>query len=157
MLSRLKSYGLVGIEGYAIDVEIDLNNGIPSYDVVGLADTSIKEGKDRIRSAIKNTGFEYPLYKITVNLAPADTKKEGPLYDLPIALGLLAATSQIPVQSTNGYIILGELSLNGEVRKVNGILPMLISARENGFKKVIISCFEKKCIQLFYDVNKGLD
>lgn len=138
MLSRLKSFGLVGIDGYPIDVEIDLNSGLPGYDVVGLPDASIKEGKDRIRSALKNSGFEYPLYKITVNLAPADTRKEGPMYDLPIALGLLSATNQIPVQSTDGFVILGELSLNGDVRKVNGILPMLISARENGFKKVII-------------------
>lgn len=138
MLSRLKSFGLIGIDGYPIDVEIDLNNGLPGYNVVGLPDASIKEGKDRIMSAIKNSGFEYPLYKITVNLAPADTRKEGPIYDLPIALGLLCATNQIPTNSTNDYIILGELSLNGDVRKVNGILPMLISARENGFKKVII-------------------
>ncbi|HAJ77768.1 MAG TPA: magnesium chelatase [Clostridiales bacterium] len=138
MLSKLKSFGLVGISGYPIDVEIDLNNGLPGYDVVGLPDASIKEGKDRIRAAIKNSGFEYPLYKITVNLAPADTRKEGSIYDLPIALGLLSATSQIPVNSTDDYVILGELSLNGDVRKVNGILPMLISARENGFKKVLI-------------------
>ena len=136
MLSKIKSFGLVGIEGYPVDVEVDLNNGIPAYDVVGLPDASIKEGKDRIRSAIKHSGLEYPLYKITVNLAPADTKKEGPIYDLPIALGLLSATNQFPVHATDGYVILGELSLNGEVRKVNGILPMIISARENGFKKV---------------------
>ena len=138
MLSKLKSFGLVGINGYPIDVEIDLHNGLPGYDVVGLPDASIKEGKDRIRAALKNSGFEYPLYKITVNLAPADTRKEGPMYDLPIALGLLAATSQIAVNSTDDYIILGELSLNGDVRKVNGILPMLISAKESGFKKVIL-------------------
>ena len=138
MLSKLKSFGLVGIEGYPVDVEIDINNGLPAYDVVGLPDTSVKEGKDRIRSAIKNSGFEYPLYKITVNLAPADTKKEGPVFDLAIALGLLGATDQISVHATDGYIILGELSLNGDVKKVKGALPMLISARENGFKKVII-------------------
>ena len=143
MLSRLKSFGLVGINGYPIDVEIDLNNGLPGYDVVGLPDASIKEGKDKIRSAIKNSGFEYPIYKITVNLAPADTRKEGPIYDLPIALGLLSATNQIPINSTNNYVILGELSLNGDVRKVNGILPMLISSRENGFKKVIIPSANK--------------
>ena len=138
MLSKIKSFGLVGISGYPIDVEVDMNFGLPGYDVVGLPDASVKEGKDRIRSAIKNSGFDYPLYKITVNLAPADTKKEGPIYDLPIALGLLSATDQIPVNSTKDYVILGELSLNGDVRKINGILPMLISARENGCKKVVI-------------------
>lgn len=138
MLSKLKSLGLTGIDGFCVDIEVDLNNGLPAYDVVGLPDASIKEGKDRIRSAIKNCGYEYPIYKITVNLAPADTRKEGPVYDLPIALGLLSATDQIPVHSTDGYAILGELSLDGQVRKLKGILPMLISARENGFKKVII-------------------
>ncbi len=138
MLSKLKSFGLVGIEGFEVDVEIDLNNGLPGYDVVGLPDVSVKEGKDRIRSAIKNSGFEYPLYRITVNLAPADIRKEGPIYDLPIAIGLLSATSQCPINSTNDFVILGELSLNGDVRKVNGLLPMLITARESGFKKVII-------------------
>lgn len=138
MLSKIKSFGLVGIDGYPIDCEVDLSNGLPAYDVVGLPDASIKEGKDRIRSAIKNSGLEYPIYKITVNLAPADTKKEGSIYDLPIAVGLLSATNQIPIASTNGFVILGELSLNGDVRKINGILPMLISARENVYKKVII-------------------
>jgi magnesium chelatase family protein len=138
MLSKIKSFGLVGITGYPIDVEIDLNNGLPAYDVVGLPDASIKEGKDRIRSAIKNSGLEYPLYKITVNLAPADTKKIGAFYDLPIALGLVSATDQMPVHSTDDFVILGELSLNGDVRKIRGILPMLISARELGYKKVML-------------------
>ena len=138
MLSKIKSLGLSGIDGYTVDVEVDINNGLPAYDVVGLPDASIKEGKDRIRSAIKNSGFQYPVYKITVNLAPADTKKEGPVYDLPIALGLLSATDQIPVHSTDEYAVLGELSLDGQLRKVKGILPMLINARKNGFKKVII-------------------
>ena len=138
MLSKLKSFGLIGITGYPVEVEIDLNNGLPAYTVVGLPDASIKEGKDRIMSAIKNTGLEYPLYKITVNLAPADTKKIGAFYDLPIALGLISATNQIPIHSTDGFVIIGELSLNGDVRKIKGILPMLISARENGYKKVLI-------------------
>ncbi len=150
MLSKLKSFGLVGIEGFPVDVEVDLNNGLPGYDVVGLPDASVKEGKDRIRSAIKNSGFEYPLYRITVNLAPADTRKEGPIYDLPIALGLLSATDQFPVSATNDFVILGELSLNGDIRKINGILPMLISARENGFKKVIIP-YENKMEASYID------
>lgn len=138
MLSKLKSFGLIGISGYPVEVEIDLNNGLPAYCVVGLPDASIKEGKDRIMSAIKNTGLQYPLYKITVNLAPADTKKIGAFYDLPIALGLISATDQMPIHSTDGFVILGELALNGDVRKIRGILPMLISARENGYKKVMI-------------------
>ncbi len=138
MLSKIKSYGLNGIEGYGIDVEIDIHNGLPGFETVGLPDATIKECKERVKSAIKNSGFNYPIYKIIVNLAPADTKKVGSLYDLSIALGILAATDQLPVESTDNYIILGELSLNGDLRRVNGIMPMLIAAKEQGFKKFII-------------------
>ncbi|MGN1223234.1 MAG: YifB family Mg chelatase-like AAA ATPase [Christensenellales bacterium] len=139
MIAKVKSYGLIGITGYKVEVEIDINNGLPSYDVVGLADTAIKESKERVKSAIKNTPFlEFPKYKVVVNLAPADTKKEGAYYDLPIALGILKATEQIKNESISDYILIGELSLNGDLRKVNGILPVLISSREAGFKKVII-------------------
>ncbi|MBQ0017067.1 MAG: YifB family Mg chelatase-like AAA ATPase [Clostridiales bacterium] len=138
MLSKIKSYGLVGLEGYLVDVEIDINNGLPGFDTVGLPDAAVKESKERVKSAIKNSGYEYPIYKIIVNLAPANTKKEGPIYDLAIAVGLLSATEQIAVHNPDDYVILGELSLNGEIRKVDGLLPMLISAREQGYKKFII-------------------
>lgn len=139
MLSKILSYGLVGINGYKVEVEVDINNGLPSYDVVGLADTAIKESKERVKSAIKNTPFlDFPKYKVTINLAPADTKKEGAYYDLPIAIGILKATEQIKNENIRDYIIVGELSLNGDIRKINGILPILISCREAGFKKVII-------------------
>ena len=138
MLSKVKSYGLVGLEGYLVEVEIDINNGLPAFDIVGLPDASIKESKDRVKSAIRNSGLDYPIYKIVANLAPANTKKEGSIYDLALAIGLLAATSQIPVHSPDDYILLGELSLDGSLRKIDGILPMLISARAEGFKKYII-------------------
>lgn len=138
MLSNIKSFGLNGIDGYLINVEIDIHNGLPGFETVGLPDTTIKECKERVKSAIKNSGYNYPIYKIIVNLAPADTKKVGSLYDLGIALGLLCATNQIPVNAADEYIILGELSLNGDVRKVNGLLPMLIAAKELGYTKFII-------------------
>ena len=139
MLAKILSYGLIGISGYKVEVEVDINNGLPGYDVVGLADTAIKESKERVKSAIKNTPFlDFPKYKITINLAPADTKKEGAYYDLPIAIGILRATDQIKNENLSDYIVVGELSLNGDIRKVNGILPILISCREAGFKKIII-------------------
>lgn len=138
MLSIVNSYGLSGINGYIIKCEVDISNGLPGYDIVGLVGTSMKESKERVKSAIKNSALKYPIVKITVNLAPADTKKEGPLYDLPVALGILNATEQIPDKCLDEYIVLGELGLDGSVRKVNGVLPILISARLDGHKKVIL-------------------
>lgn len=140
MLSIIKSFGLIGLKGYLIDVEIDINKGLPSYDVVGLADTAIKESKQRVISAIKNQGFIFPIEKIVVNLAPADTKKEGSLYDLPISIGLLSATNQVtmPKAMLNDFSFIGELSLEGSLRKINGVLPILITARNLGIKKIVI-------------------
>jgi len=138
MLSIIKSYGLNGITGYEVNAEIDINKGLPSYDIVGLVGTSIKESKERIRSAIKNSGLHYPVLKIIVNMAPADTKKEGPLYDLPIAIGILSATEQVDIKKSEEFIIIGELGLDGNTKKVNGVLPILISAKMAGYKKIII-------------------
>lgn len=138
MLSIVNSFCLKGIAGIPVKVEIDINSGLPGYEIVGLVGTAIKESKERVRSAIKNSLFQYPILKITVNLAPANVKKEGPVYDLAIALGILSATGQANIEKLSDYIIIGELSLNGEVRKVNGVLPILISAREHGFKKIIL-------------------
>ncbi len=138
MLSIINSYGLTGIEGYLVKVEVDINQGLPGYDIVGLVGTSIKESKERVRSAIKNSCLQYPILKITVNLAPANTKKEGPIYDLAIAIGMLSATEQVKLDHLRDFIILGELGLNGEVRKINGVLPILISAREAGYTKFIL-------------------
>lgn len=138
MLSKVLSYGLVGIEGYPVLVETDVYNGLPAYELVGLPDTAVKESKERVRSAIKNSGFEYPTKRITVNLAPADLKKEGPMYDLAIAVGLLAASDQILPDLLKSMVFFGELSLNGDVRPVNGILPMVIDARKRGFECVAV-------------------
>ena len=138
MLSIVDSFGLFGINGYKVSVEVDINKGLPTYDVVGLADTAIKESKQRIRSAIKNSGLDYPVNKITINLAPADTKKEGSLYDLPIAIGILTATGQAILKNIKDYAFIGELSLDGSIRKINGVLPILISARSIGIKNIFI-------------------
>ena len=138
MLSIVNSYGLTGIDGYKVKVEVDINQGLPGYDIVGLVGTSIKESKERVRSAIKNSCLNYPIHKIIVNLAPADTKKDGPIYDLAIAVGILAATEQVKLDHVRDYIILGELGLNGEVRRINGVLPILISALKEGYKKFIL-------------------
>lgn len=136
MLSKIKSFGLQGIKGYEVSLEIDINNGLPGIEIVGLPDAAIKESKERVRSAIKNSGFLFTPKKITVNFAPADTKKEGSIYDLGVAIGILRATEQ--VFGTDDYIFVGELSLDGSLRHVKGILPILISAKEKNYSKVII-------------------
>ncbi|HOB64913.1 MAG TPA: magnesium chelatase domain-containing protein, partial [Clostridia bacterium] len=123
MLAVIKSYGLEGIDGYPIDIEVDVQGGVPGFDIVGLAGTSVKEARNRVRSAIKNSSYDFMPRKVTVNLAPADTEKEGSAFDLPIAVGFLAATEQIPSEGLTDYIIIGELSLDGGIRRVNGILP----------------------------------
>ena len=138
MLSKVKSFGLMGIDGYVVIVETDISNGIPSFDMVGLGDTAVKESKERVRSAIKNAGLEFPIKRITVNLAPADKKKEGSAFDLPIALGILVATEQISNREIESYAFLGELSLDGEIKPVKGILPMVISARQNGMENIVL-------------------
>ena len=138
MLALIKSYGLKGLDGFPVRAEIDMHSGMPSYDIVGLADTAVKESKERVRSAMKNGGYKYPVASVVINLAPAHIKKEGSLYDLPIALGMLAASKQIPYDTLKQAVVLGELSLNGEVRKVNGLLPMLITAVQNGEKVFVI-------------------
>ncbi len=138
MLSKIKSHGLNGISGYPIQIEVDISNGLPSYETVGLPDAAVRESKERVRSAIKNSGYEYPMSKITVNLAPADTKKEGSVYDLAIAVGILAATNQIKSLKFEEFCFFGELALDGTVRCVSGILPMIIDAYNNGNTKCIV-------------------
>ena len=137
MLSKTVGYGLVGLEGFAVLVEVDFSMGLPSFDIVGLADASVKESKARVRSAIKNSGRKFDAHKITVNLAPADIKKEGSALDLPIAVGILKSSGQLEA-NTDSIVFIGELSLDGSIRHVNGALPMLISAFNQGYKTFII-------------------
>ena len=138
MFSKISSFGLIGLKGYKIDVEVDLNTGLPSYDIVGLPDTAVKESKERVRSAIKNSGFKFPANKITVNLAPANVKKAGPNFDLPIAVAILVSSGQIVGDKHTDFVFLGELGLNGKLKPITGILPALISARSEGFKNFVI-------------------
>jgi magnesium chelatase family protein len=138
MISKVKSCGLVGIDGYTIQVETDISSGIPSFEIVGLANVTVKESKERVRAAIKNSGFEFPAKKITINLAPANLRKEGSSFDLSIALGILISTGQLSNYEIDKYMFIGELSLDGEVRQVNGILPMAITAMNEGVLNLIL-------------------
>ena len=137
MFSRITSFALNGLEGVPVEVETDINKGMVSYDLVGLPDAAVKESKERVRSAIKNSALDFPINKVTINLAPADLKKEGSHFDLPLAISILKASGQI-LADTDGIVILGELALDGSLRPVSGILPILISARDKGFKKFIV-------------------
>ena len=137
MFAKIKSVGLFGIESYMIDIEADVTGGLPAFDIVGLPDTSVRESRDRVRSAIKNCGFKFPTGRITVNLAPADKKKQGAVYDLPILLAILKASKQIN-SSFDNSIFLGELSLDGKIRPVNGILAMTITARQNNMEEIFV-------------------
>ena len=138
MLAIVKSMSLHGLDGYLIDVQVDVSSGLPHLEIVGLPDTSIKESKERVRTAIKNSEFEFPSRRIVVNLAPADTRKEGAFFDLPIAIGILNATENIVCENIEKYIFIGELSLDGKMNKVNGILPMCIEAKKLGINKIIL-------------------
>lgn len=137
MISTITSFALKGLEGVPIEVETDINKGMVAYDLVGLPDAAVKESKERVRSAIKNSLFVFPVNKITINLAPADIKKEGSHYDLPLAISILKASGQVDFESDN-TVYLGELALDGTLRPVTGILPILISARDKGYTRFIV-------------------
>ena len=128
---------LLGLDGFLIYVQVDVSAGIPGWDIVGLPDTSVKEAKERVRTAIKNSGYELQSRKIIVNLAPADTKKEGSAFDLPIAIGILLCTEVIG-QIPENIAFIGELSLDGKINKVNGVLPMCIEAKKLGINQVVL-------------------
>ncbi len=133
MFAKIKSMGLFGIDSYLIEVEADISTGLPGFDIVGLPDAAVKESRDRVRAAIKNSGYKFPLGKVTINLAPAHVKKEGSIYDLPIMMAILKASKQIDADSENSVFI-GEMSLDGKLRKVNGIIAMAIKARQLGIQ-----------------------
>ena len=129
---------LVGIQGYLINIQVDVSSGMPAWDVVGLPDTSIRESKQRVKTALKNIGYDIPSRKIVINLAPANIKKEGSFFDLPISLGILCDFQAIENDCFEDYFIVGELSLDGEINKINGVLPMCIEALRLGIKKAIV-------------------
>ncbi len=137
MFAQIKSMGLLGVDGFLINVEADLSQGLPGFDVVGLPGAAVRESRDRVRASMKNCGFSYPVSRITVNLAPADVRKEGSVYDLPLLLALLKASGQLSEPLEDAAFI-GELSLTGEVRPVRGVLPMVIAARDAGIPRAFI-------------------
>ncbi len=138
MLSRVLSGAVLGINGYVVEVETDISPGLPQFNTVGLPDAAVKESKDRVMAAIKNRKFTFPVRRITVNLAPADVKKEGAAFDLPIGVGILAATEQIPHVNLDRFVIMGELSLDGTLRPVRGVLPIAVAVRDAGLPALIL-------------------
>ena len=133
MLARVQSAAVFGIDASPVSIEVDISFGLPGLTIVGLPDTSVRESRDRIRSAVRNSGFEFPKHRIIVNLAPADVRKAGASFDLPIALGLLAASGVIQRREVDDVLILGELSLDGAIQAARGVLPIAAAARRRHF------------------------
>ena len=138
MLANVTSGALIGIDAYPVEVEVDIAQGLPQFSTVGLPEGAVKESKDRVKSAIKNSGYDFPARRITINLAPADIRKDGAAFDLPIAIGLLCATGLIDAKVLNNYVLMGELSLDGRVKPVRGILPVAVAARTWGKQGLIL-------------------
>ena len=153
MLSIIKSMTLNGVEGFIVDVQVDVSGGIPCWEVVGLPDISIKEAKERVRTAIKNSGYEFPSRRIVINLAPATIKKEGTIFDLPIAVAILMASENINYFNYNETIFLGELGLDGKINPVRGILPMCIESKKLGFKKIVVPKENAKEASIVDDID----
>ncbi len=153
MLARVFSCAVVGLDGVVVEVEVDTGGGLPKMVIVGLPDAAVQESRERVQSAVKNAGFYYPRKKLTVNLAPASVRKEGPAYDLPIALGVLIATNQLDSDTVDKTLIIGELSLDGTVRHVKGVLPMAALARQEGYARVIVPAVDAAEAALIPDIE----
>jgi magnesium chelatase family protein len=138
MLSRVRSAAILGIDAYPVDVEVDISSGLPSFATVGLPHGAVREGRERIGAALANAGYAFPLRRITVNLAPADIQKTGSGLDLPIALGVLVASGQLPDQALDGLMVVGEVGLEGDVRPVRGALSMALAARSAGCRGLLL-------------------
>ncbi|PWH16232.1 MAG: magnesium chelatase [Anaerolineae bacterium] len=138
MLSRIYSCAVIGLDGVIVEVEVDYSNGQPGMTIVGLPDAAVQESRERVQTAIKNAGLHFPRHRIVVNLAPASVRKEGPAYDLPIALGVILLSGHLPQESVQETIVVGELSLDGIVRHARGVLPMAAAARQHGFKRMFV-------------------
>jgi len=138
MLAKIHSATVEGVNGLLVEVEVDIAFGLPAFATVGLPEAAVRESKDRVKAAIKNCGYEFPAHRITVNLAPADLRKAGTGYDLPIAVGIVAACGIIPDLKLDRYLLIGELSLDGRVRPVPGVLPIVLAARREGFRGVVV-------------------
>jgi magnesium chelatase family protein len=153
MLARVFSCAVIGLEGVIVEVEVDTSRGLPKTTIVGLPDAAVQESRERVEAAIKNSGLEFPRKRVTVNLAPASVRKAGPAYDLPIAIGVLIASAQLPPQALDETLIVGELSLDGGVRHVRGVLPMAALAREEGFRQVMVPHVDAAEAALIPDVE----
>lgn len=138
MLTKIKSIALLGLKGYEVEVQVDVTNNLPKWEIVGLPDASVKEAKERVKTAIKNSGYELRSKKILINLAPAEIKKEGSAFELSIALGILNNLGYIKAKKISEYTFLGELSLDGKINTISGILPMCIELKKLGIKKVVL-------------------
>ncbi|MEW6456450.1 MAG: YifB family Mg chelatase-like AAA ATPase [Acidobacteriota bacterium] len=137
-LSKIFSSSLLGVDAYLVEVEVDIHPGLPAYTTVGLPDTAVRESKERVRSALKNNGYEFPSQKITVNLAPADRKKEGSSFDLPIAIGIISTYLNFPEEKINSFLLMGELALDGRLKPIKGALASAFLAKEKGFQGIIL-------------------
>jgi magnesium chelatase family protein len=153
MLATVLSSALLGIDAYIVKVEVDVAGGLPSFSTVGLPDSAIKESRDRVTAAIKNSGFYFPQTRITANLAPADIRKAGSAFDLPIAIGVMAATNQVDPAKLENAMILGELALDGNIRGIQGGLPIAIAAKENGIQHLILPAENAKEAAIVDGVN----
>jgi magnesium chelatase family protein len=153
MLARVSSCAVIGLDGAVVEAEVDVSTGMPSFVIVGLPDTAVQESRERVQAAVKNAGLAFPYRRVTVNLAPADLRKEGPAYDLPIALGLLVASDQVPGFELDGTLVVGELSLDGSVRHVRGVLPMTVLARRLGLKRVFVPACDAREAALIPDLQ----
>ncbi len=153
MLAKVHAAAVVGLEGEIVEVEVDTTRGMPSFTIVGLPDTAVQESRERVQAAIKNAGLIFPRHRVTVNLAPADLRKEGPAYDLPIALGVLAASEQIRTEWLVGAMAVGELSLDGSVRHVRGVLPMAALAQQEGMKRMFVPAKDSAEASLVRDLE----
>lgn len=138
MLAKVKSFTLLGLAGYPVDIEVDITAGVPNIEMVGMPDVAVKEAKNRVKSAICNSGLQFPIKRMTINFAPADMRKEGTSFDLPLALAILCGSQQVPPQPLDEFVLIGELSLDGTLRHVNGLTPLVISGMQAGYTKFIV-------------------
>lgn len=138
MLAKIKSSAVVGVDALPVTVEVDISYGLPAFSTVGLAEGAVRESRERVKAAIKNSGYDFPNRRITVNLAPADVKKEGAGYDLPMALGILTASEILRSEKLENYGVIGELSLDGSIRPAKGILPMALAAQNAGLEGILV-------------------
>jgi magnesium chelatase family protein len=153
VLAKVLSTAVIGVDAYVVEVEVDITNGLPAFVTVGLPETAVKESKERVRAAIKNSGYIFPDDRITVNLAPAHIKKEGTGFDLPMAIGILAATGIVPIRALDRFLFLGELSLDGRIKEVGGALPMAMKAKQAGYRSIVVASASRKEAAVVSDID----